>query len=467
MSSFVTLLRVGALIALFPGERCSAAAAVPAFPGAEGGGAESVGGRGGQVLQVTNLDDSGPGSLRAACETPGRRIVVFRVGGVITLTRPLAITEPYLTIAGQTAPGGGILLGTARGECDVIVVSTHDVVIRFLRVRHAHDGFGAKGASRLVIDHCSVSWGRDENMSANAPTHDVTYSWILNAECLMPHACGILIGGAGWDPVLSPRMVNIDVHHNLFLHNLNRNPKIKCMNSQSINNIAYDWNWWAAAFAGGIEIDLIGNLFKRGPNYIGDNVEHCCGFLATPREFLWRADYTTGPPDRDPSIHIRHNVGPTNPDPAADNWSMIEEMKSGWVRTERAPSRRFERRAPQARKHPITVDPVMDLERILLADVGASRRLDENGRWVPARDAVDERLIREYRSGTGKLVRDIRDVGGLPVIAAGPPYPDADRDGMPDAWEKARGLNPNSNDSALDRDGDGYTNIEEFLNAPL
>jgi pectate lyase len=440
---------------------------IPAFPGAEGGGANSVGGRGGAILQVTNLDDAGPGSFRAACETAGARVVVFRTGGIITLTRPIILTNPYITIAGQTAPGGGILLRTAKGECDAIVVQTHDVIIRFLRVRNTHDGFGAKGASNLVIDHCSVSWGRDENMSANAPTHNVTYSWILNAECLMPHSCGILIGGAGWDPVLSPRMVNIDVHHNLFMHNMNRNPKIKCMNSQSINNLVYDWSWWAAAFAGGMEIDWVANVYKRGPNFIGVDVEHCCGFLASPSEILWRSDYTTGPPGRDPSIYIRGNVGPTNSNPAADNWAMMEEVNPGWVRNERAPARRFERHTLQARAYPITIHPVTELETVMLADVGASRRLDQEGNWVSNRDAVDERLVREYRTGTGKLVYDVNDVGGFPAIAAGTPYADADRDGMPDVWEKARGLNPDINDSAGDRDGDGFTNIEEFINAPM
>jgi hypothetical protein len=103
----------------------------------------------------------------------------------------------------------------------------------------------------------------------------------------------------------------------------------------------------------------------------------------------------------------------------------------------------------------------------MLADVGASRRLDQDGNWVPNRDAVDERLVREYRTGTGKLVYDVNDVGGFPAIPAGTPYADTDRDGMPDAWEKTRGLNPDANDSAGDRDGDGFTNIEEFINAPM
>ena len=454
------LFVVGAMLA-------PAAFSIPAFPGAEGGGAKSVGGRGGAVLQVTNLDDAGPGSLRAACEAAAPRTVVFRVAGIITLTRPLEIRNPFITIAGQTAPGGGIVIRTDTGKYNAINVRTHDVILRFLRVRDAHDCIDVIDESyNIMIDHCSVSWGRDENMYIGQPSHRVTVSWVLNSECLTPHSCGILIHGAGWDPKLSPRMQEVDVHHNLFMHNMNRNPKIKSMNTQSINNIAYDWSWWGAAFAGGVEIDLVGNLFKRGPGFLGENEEKCCGFLVSPQEILWRSDYTTGPPGRDPSIYIRGNRGATNPNPNADNWPMMEEVNPGWKRLERAPDRRFARARLQHRDHPITIHPVEELESVLLPDVGASRRLDENGTWTRNRDAVDERLIREYRTGTGRLIARPEEVGGFPALAAGTPYPDGDADGMSDIWEKARGLNPRTNDSAGDRDNDGYTNLEEFLNGP-
>jgi pectate lyase len=451
-----------AAVALAP-----AAFSIPAFPGAEGGGAHSTGGRGGAVLQVTNLNDDGPGSLRAACEATGPRTVVFRVGGIITLTRPLEIRNPFLTLAGQTAPGGGILIRTDTAKYNAINVRTHDVILRFLRIRNAHDCIDVIDDSyNVMIDHCSVSWGRDENMYIGQPSNRVTCSWVLNSECLMPHSCGILIHGAGWDPSLSPRMRDVDVHHNLFIHNMNRNPKVKSMNTQSINNIAYNWSWWGAAFAGGVEIDLVGNLFKHGPSFLGENVEKCCGFLVSPLEILWRSDYTTGPPGRDPSIYIRGNVGTSHRDPHADNWPMMEEVNPGWKRLERAPSRRFARDTLQHRDHPITIHPVEKLEAVLLPEVGASRRLDEHGRWVPNRDPVDARLIREYRSGTGKLIASVEEGGGFPSIAAGTPYPDADNDGMPDRWEEARHLDPAKNDSAADRDGDGYTNLEEFLNGP-
>lgn len=463
MNLFHVFLRFAFLLAA---ASVSGLAGQPAFPGAEGGGAQAVGGRGGVVLQVTNLNDDGPGSLRAACEAAGPRIVVFRTGGIITLQRPINVTHPYLTIAGQTAPGGGITVRTATARHNALDIRASEVIVRFLRFRDADDCIDVLGASNVIIDHCSVSWGRDENMYIGQPSRNVTCSWILNAECLLPHSCGILIHGAGWDPRLSPQMRDVDVHHNLFMHNMNRNPKIKAMNCQSINNIAYNWSWWAAAFAGGVEIDLIGNLFKRGPGFAGVGVLHNYGYRVSPAEILWRSDYTTGPPGRDPSIHLRDNQGDTQPDPAADNWTMMEEVKPEWVPTKRTPARTFARATPQSRLHPITIHPVARLEEILLPDVGASRRLDEHGRWVSNRDAVDARLVREYRTGTGRLVASVAEAGGWPEIAAGTPYPDTDADGMPDAWERARGLDPLVDDSAGDRDGDGYTNIEEFLNSP-
>jgi pectate lyase len=442
-----------------------AAFSIPAFPGAEGGGAKSVGGRGGAVLQVTNLDDDGAGSLRAACEAAGPRTIVFRVAGIITLTRSLEIRNPFITIAGQTAPGGGILIRTNTAKYNAINIRTHDVILRFLRIRDAHDCIDVIDESfNVMIDHCSVSWGRDENMYIGQPSNRVTCSWVLNSECLTPHSCGILIHGAGWDPKLSPQMHDVDVHHNLFMHNMNRNPKIKSMNTQSINNIAYDWSWWGAAFAGGVEVDFIGNIFKHGPSFLGENVEKCCGFLVSPQEILWRSDYTTGPPDRDPSIYIRGNVGSSHRDPNADNWSMMEEVNPGWKRLERQPNRQFARHTPQHRDHPITIHHVEKLEAVLLPDVGASRRLDENGRWMSNRDEVDARLVREYRNGTGQLIASVEEGRGFPVLATGTAYPDSDGDGMADSWEKARGLDPKQNDSAADRDGDGYTNLEEFLN---
>ena len=138
---------------------------IPAFPGVEGAGASTPGGRSGTVIAVTNLNDSGPGSLRQAVETEGPRIVIFRISGIITLESPLTIVRPYITIAGQTAPGDGICI---RGQ--TTEVNTHDVILRYLRFRRGNlkdrnDGLGGHPEKNIIVDHCSASWGLDENLS--------------------------------------------------------------------------------------------------------------------------------------------------------------------------------------------------------------------------------------------------------------------------------------------------------------
>ena len=165
------------------------ALAVPAFPGAEGFGAKSVGGRGGKVIEVTNLNDSGSGSLRAAIAASGPRTVVFRVGGTIELKSRIQVENPYLTIAGQTAPGGGITLKNGSNEKDTLYILTHDVVVRYLRVRPGPggdaDGVGVgTNASNVVLDHCSVSWAVDENLGVSSTAKNVSIQWSIIAEGL-------------------------------------------------------------------------------------------------------------------------------------------------------------------------------------------------------------------------------------------------------------------------------------------
>jgi len=286
---------------------------------------------------------------------------------------------------------------------------------------------------------------------------------VLNAECLMPHSCGILIkGGEAWDPVHSPRMVNIDLDHNLFMNLWNRCPLYQNIQSgQFINNIVYNWGWYGSSFSGQDEgggiVDFIGNFYRRGPSFKG------VGALAYRDTPVSKAEIIT---HDNPNICIRGNKGPNQSDPQADNWGMMERLEQIWVPAGAPPGRARERQTPQDRRFPIRVQPVDEIERAVPADVGASRRLDEQGRWVANRDSVDERLIRGYRAGASKTIAATHEVGGLPTIAPGTPYPDADHDGMPDAWEQAHGFDPRVNDSAGDRDGDGYTNLEQYLNSP-
>ena len=443
--------------------QANSSATPAAFPGAQGGGAEGVGGRRGRVIEVTNLNESGAGSLRAAIDASGQRIVVFRVAGIIRPTSSMRVRNPYITIAGQTAPGGGILISGKNSPQSPLMIDTHDVTIQYLRVRTGRgmqasqegDGIGINSnVYNVVIDHCSFSWAVDENLqvwSDYGPSHSITFSWNLVAEGLANHSCGLITGTNNAADARS--MVNIDLHHNLFIHNQNRNPLIMNQSSRVVNNLVYNWEWWAAGFSSGVQIDLIGNIFKKGPN--SDARRH---------EISWWEDYTEGP-GGNPSIYIRGNKGPYQPNPDADNWPMIAIGRS-YSSTEGPLDRSLQRTSPlPAQAFPIAASSASQLESVMLPEVGASRRVDQNGNWVDNRDSVDERLVQEYTNGSGFIPSNEAEVGGLPSIAAGTPYVDSDHDGMPDTWEVRFGLNPNSaSDGSADADGDGYTNIEEFLN---
>jgi pectate lyase len=228
--------------------------ALPAFPGAEGFGAEAVGGRGGRVIEVTNLDDDGPGSLRAAIVAEGPRIVVFRVAGTIELRSELVLTQSFITIAGQTAPGEGITLKThPENPRSALTIKdgAHDVVIRYLRFRpgpshvqavkgddsHVKDALQILDASRVIVDHCSLSWATDEVLSTWYDARDVSIQWCIVAEALRnterggPDGKALLIGGKGAG--------RISVHHNLLAHSPGRNPMVKAEGVVDVvNNVA-------------------------------------------------------------------------------------------------------------------------------------------------------------------------------------------------------------------------------------
>jgi pectate lyase len=232
--------------AVFAGER------LPVFPGAEGFGAHTGGGRGGRVIEVTTLNDRGPGSLRAAVDAAGPRLVVFRTGGTIELQSPLAITHPFITIAGQTAPGGGITLKNGPANLFApLQVKTHEVVIRYLRSRPGPSGKPSPNVDALtiadpqrtvynvIVDHCSFSWSTDEVVNVWYDAKDVTLQWCIMSEGLDkstnpegPASRGPLLGGRGSE--------RISFHHNLIAHNRGRNPMIKSSGVVDVvNNVVH------------------------------------------------------------------------------------------------------------------------------------------------------------------------------------------------------------------------------------
>jgi pectate lyase len=438
---------------------------IPAFVNAGGGGAVSVGGRGGRIVEVTTLADSGNGSLREAITANGPRTIVFRKAGTIELETALIIRSPYITIAGQSAPGGILLSGKKSNE-SLIEIITHDVILRYLRLRKGAslssgnaDGIGVynKGYN-IIVDHCSLSWATDECLdiwSTTDPAHNVTFSWNIIAETLAGHSTGLLTGS----DVNSAGMLDIAVHHNLFINNSHRNPLIKVGSARVINNIAYNFSNWSIGFGGGTRIDIIGNIAKAG---LLTNTKQS-HILHRPQSFFSKA--AIGPPGR-PSIYIKHNLDWNITNPETPNWTMIEEAKD-WVRRGIAlNSIHCQRDTPQADlPFPVLINSVDKNEAFVLESVGASQRLNEIGDWVGAQDAVDIRLLAEYKSGTqGVIPAHENEVGGFPAITTGSAYLDNDHDGMADPWEILFDLNPiSAADGNLDADGDGFTNVEEFL----
>jgi pectate lyase len=419
----------------------SPASDLPAFPGAEGFGANTPGGRGGKVFIVTNLDDSGPGSFREACLADGPRIVVFAVSGTIALKTPLTVTKPFLTVAGQTAPGGGICLRDAT-----FAIATHDVVVRYLRsrlgdetAREADALDVLNGSSNVIIDHCSATWSIDEALSLSGNNQNITVQWCLIGESLRqskhakgPHGYGSLARANG----------PVTFHHNLWIHNDARNPRMGDNYGRGPtfprfdvrNNVIYNYGGTASGLTqGNLQANYVANYIRPGPS----------SKAKTP--------ITVGnkPLDSDLQFYIRDNVFEGSDELTADNTKFFSAYEIDGKRQVRIFEQPFA--APAVK----TVSAREAVE-LVLATVGAS---------LPQRDAVDARLVAHVRTRTGKMIDSQTEVGGWPELASGTAPVDTDRDGMPDAWETKHGLNPRDPaDAALDSDKDGYTNLEEYLN---
>jgi pectate lyase len=423
----------GAAYPRFPGKQ------LLAFPTAEGYGAGAKGGRGGRVLEVTTLADSGPGSLRAAIEAAGSRTVVFRLGGTITLRSALSIKEPYITIAGQSAPGGGVALRNDPSHPGKsISVETHDVVIRHLRIRPGpstkpaptHDALSILGGRDIIVDHVSASWAIDEVIEAWYAPERITIQWSIISEALHhsshskgPHSMGVILGS---------QSTRISLHHCLLAHNDRRSPLIAGGRVDVVNNVIYDYGQWAALARGDklpTELNFVGNTIKPGPS--SERGRHALLINnASPKGVR---------------AFVQGNLRADRPAGAPAGWMVLP----AGLDKNMVPAR-FD--APLVRS-----TPAAQAYEAVLADAGATR---------PARDAVDLRVVSQVKNGTGGVIDSPAQVGGWPALAAGVALADSDHDGMPDVWEQVFGFDPLSPaDGAQDADQDGYTNLEEFLNA--
>lgn len=442
----------------------------PAFFGAQGYGAGAIGGRGGQVIEVTNLANSGPGSFRAAIDTLGPRVVVFRVGGAIQLTAPLVLKNPFITIAGQTAPGGGIMLTGLPG---LFRHQASQAIIRFLRFRSVlgvgEQGMGqsplviSNGVEETIMDHLTVSWGGDDTgpwMGIGAPDTWIRKLTLMNcifSEGLAGHSTGLLVGGTANYSAVPPveqylKVKDIDVHHCLFVHNYDRNPRFACASAKGVNNVVYNWGSRVGLLANGGSYDLINNYWKPGP--------------MKNSAIIVKYERDTGSPP--PSLYIAGNiVAGSFENPAADNKTLIQQNPVAGVGS--LPLSYFRNTPLPDAQYPIVIQSALDAYASVLAKAGANARLDGNGAWVANPDSVDLRVLADVKNGTGwaAAVASPAAAGGFPVLAPGVPYVDTDKDGMPNVWETAQGLNPNSASDAKLVGAGGYTNVERYLNGPV
>ena len=393
------------------------------------------------MIEVTNLKDDGPGSLREAIQHRGPRIIVFKVSGVIRLQSPLTIRDPYLMIAGQTAPGDGICIAGSTFK-----VQTHDVVIRFLRFRpgieQTTDAMAVSLKSgpaphNVVIDHCSFSWATDENASIWFGANNITFQWCIFSEGLhvKNHSKGFLIGRKSY---------NISAHHNLFAHNVDRNPAIQNVQDMDfVNNVIYNWGGRCMKLIDHkdgegrpIEVNFVGNYIKAGPSMKDSPISK------------WELTMSSGinaPMPAGSKLYLSGNIGSLHrPTDKGDDW-LITPISRSYMTDRR-------------HQNPLLTewDVVTSYEKVL----------SHAGCALPTRDAVDSRIVSDVRQGTGKIINMPADVGGYPVYRTASPVIDSDGDGMSDVWEMDNGLDPkDSSDGTRDRNGDGYTNVEEYLNS--
>lgn len=405
-----------------------------AFPGAEGYGKYTTGGRGGRVITVTNLNDSGPGSLRSAVEQKGARIVIFAIDGTIELKSHLRINNDSITIAGQSAPGQGICLKDYP-----LIVNASNVIVRYLRVRVGDrypldsDGLGGGryGQKNVLLDHLSVSWSIDECLSIYK-TENLTVQW-----CLVTHSLNKSVhtkGSHGFGGIWGGYKATF--HHNLLANHASRNPRFSSVDGTKMvdhrNNVIYNWGF-KSAYGGGHhgEINMVKNYYKPGP-------------ASQHHRLLDIAEDGTG------RYYVEGNVMEGDRQVTADNWAAV-----GGKNTDVAHAVK-----PFAYE-PIQEDTPLEAYHRVLKQVGCSFH----------RDSYDWHVLKQVRKGEGKdgvngIINSQNEVGGWPKLRPGKAGKDSDGDGMPDQWERKQGLNPkDASDGSTYTLDPQYTNIEVYLNS--
>lgn len=464
---------------------------IPAFPGAEGFGMYTTGGRDGEVIHVTTLEDgTQKGTFRYACNQNKKRIIVFDVSGTIHLTSELKLGKDNVTIAGQTAPGDGICIADYP-----FVVSANNVIIRYMRFRlgnkhvadHEGDGLGGMDKKNIIIDHCSVSWSIDECLSVYG-SDNLTVQWCIASQSLRAsghskgnHGYGGNWGGAG-----------ASYHHNLLAHHDSRTPRLGPRPGTQTreqmdmrNNVIYNWCGNGCYGGEGMKVNIVNNYYKPGPGTAkrSTTIQQRIASINI-RTSDYTKHNTSSPNQWDVMWHVwgkyyvHGNVNSKFENVTNDNWTygMYNQVDAnGNDGTYTQATKDSMRVSLPILFQSVTTHSAEQAYERVLAYAGASLH----------RDWVDELMVNDTRNGvashTGTASGDNpgiidsqednkpagagSDWEAWPELASLPAPTDTDQDGMPDEWETAHGLNPNDAKDGKIKNEEGYMNVEVYLNS--
>ncbi len=450
----------------------------PAFPGAEGFGRYTTGGRGGAVYHVTKLtDDGSEGTLRWAINQSGKRTIVFDVSGTIFLTSPLDIKNGSVSILGQTAPGDGICVADYP-----FTISAENVIIRFMRFRlgnrnvaeHEGDGLGGMDSKNIIVDHCSVSWSIDECLSVYG-SKNISIQWNIVSQSLVNsgHSKGAHGYGGNWGGS------GASYHHNLLAHHTSRTPRLGPRPSTQTdermdmrNNVIYNWGGNGCYGGEGMNVNIVNNYYKPGPATLtlSTNKQKRIAAIGVRTK-----QYVETYPANAPMLHIwgdyyvNGNINPKHVDVSRDNWTngMYNQIDaSGNDGTYTAVTKDTIRMESPLEYGNVTTHTASNAYSKVVDYAGASLRRDSHDAYIAS--DVKNGTAKYTSSGNGQgFINSQDDAGGWPVLASEAAPLDTDKDGMPDAWETQHGLNPND---AADRNKyhlDSkryYTNLEVYCN---
>ncbi|MDR7370299.1 pectate lyase [Flavobacterium aquidurense] len=438
-----------------------------AFPGAEGGGRKTIGGRGGKVIKVTSLEDADtPGTLRYAINQQGPRIVVFNVSGTIYLKSSLHINVNDITIAGQTAPGGGICI--AHYDVDV---SADNVVMRYLRFRMGDvnkieaDALGGRFHKNIIVDHCSVSWSTDECVSFYQ-NENFTLQWCIISESLKNSAHSK--GSHGYGGIWGGK--NATFHHNLVASHDSRNPRLGEYANHAFaltdlvdlrNNVIYNWGGNSCYGGEAMNVNIVNCYYKPGPatvkkdRIIAIDKNTKANISPNPVYNIWGKYYING------------NEVEGSPETTKDNWTygVYNQFAAGYGVVFDADKIAIKQNTPHNAAF-VTTHTAQKAYDLVLKFAGASL----------VRDAVDNRIIIDVKTGKATikdggngskngLIDSQSAVGGWPELASGTVLQDTDNDGIPDEWEKTNRLDPKKNDANSRTLSPVYDNIEVYINS--